>query len=434
MTDFRALKEQADALRHEKRHAEALAVYEELLNLYPDQATEWERWGKAMCLRQLDRQAEALDVCREIYRANPTFRQNRNLYGWCVYDLEIKPVRGGEPPDPKTFFKAAEAIVQLTQQENYSPYERAVFEVLRYLKERQIYPGDQVLEWCDKLDPELLSTEARSYTDREGKERKEAPPLEQWYGHRTKALEALGRWEELIVVCNEALDRLTEFHYSDEIWFRRRIATAKAELGDPDAAIGDLKALVRLKPDWFIHADLARLLHGKGETEAALDHAVDAALAPGELPHKWELFMLLGDLLAGQGQPEVATQHYQLAAAIRAGEGWRDRPDLTERLSGLPPAEASPADLARVLEGQWRALKFADQARATGEIERADAGKRTGMIRMADGRRIFFRYRSFVSPRSRLMLGTKVSFFLQPSFDKLRNRDSHEAVDIREIE
>lgn len=434
MTDFRTLKDNAETLRRDKQYAPALEVFEELLNLYPDQAGEYERWGMAFCLRHLNRQREALDMCREIYRANPAFGPNRNLYGWCVYDLEIKPVREAEPADPKTFFKAGEAITQLTAQEAYSPYERTVFEVLRYLKDRQTYPADEILAWADKLDAEKLSSEERRYTGRDNVERVEASPLEQWYGHRTRALEALRHWEELIVVCNEALDRLTQFHYNDEIWFRRRVATAKAELGDVDAAIGDLKALVRLKPDWFIQYDLARLLMKKGEREAALEYAVDAALGPGELAHKWELFALLGDLMGARGDDASAASHYRLASAIRAEQGWREDADLAKHLRDLPPApERAAAQQARDLEGTWRALKFADQQRLTGEIERTDPGKRSGFIRADDGQRIFFRYRSFVSPRERLMIGTKVSFFLQPSFDKQKNRESEEAVDVREI-
>ena len=434
MTDFRTLKEQAETLRRDKQFGPALAAFDELLNLYPDQATERERWGKAFCLRALGRQREALDLCREVYRTHPEFVPNRNLYGWCVYDLEIKPLREGEPADIKTFYRAAEAITQLTLQEVYSPYERTVFEVLRYLKDRQTYPADEVLAWCDKLDPDKLATEARKYTSRDGQERVEASPLEQWYSQRTKALEHLRRWEELIVVCNEALDRLTAFHYSDEIWFRRRIATAKAELGDTDAAIGDLKALVRLRPDWFIQADLARLLHEAGNDDAALEYAVDAALGPGELSYKWELFVLMGDLLAAQGKPDVAGQHYRLASALRAEQGWREDSDLAQQLRDLPPVPGQSATaLARELEGTWRALKFTDQERGTGEIERTDPGKRSGFIRSSDGRSIFFRFRNFASPRDRLLIGTKVSFFLQPSFDKTRNRESNEAVDVREI-
>ncbi len=434
VTDFHAAKEQASALRKDKRYAEALAGYEQILTQFPDEATEWERWGKADCLRRLDRQQEALEVCRDIYRTHPGFVQNRNLYGWCVYDLEVRPVQGADPADSKTFFKAAEAIVQLTKQGPYSPYERTVFVVLQHLKGRQIYPADQILEWCDKLDPGQLSTDPRPYTDRDGKEREEASPLERWYSYRTKALEELRRWDELIVVCNEALDLLSNYHYSDEIWFRRRIATAKGALGDYDAAIGDLKAIVRQKPDWFIQFELARLLHLKGEDDAALEYAVDSALGAGELAYKWELFVLLGDLLAQQGETETAAQHYYLAAALRTEQGWRDDRELAERLRDLPPApDTRSREQARALESQWRAIKFADQARLTGEIERIDGGRRTGLIRDDGGRTHYFRYKHFDSPRDRLMVGTKVSFFLQPSFDKSKNRESEEAVDIREV-
>jgi tetratricopeptide (TPR) repeat protein len=433
VTSFNALKEQANALRKDKQYAEALALYDQILLVFPDLATEWEHWGKADCLRRLDRQKEALDVCRELYRTHPEFVPNRNLYGWCVYDLEIRPAQGGEPADSKTFFKAADAIVQLTRHEAYSPYERTVFAVLKTLENRFPTPVDQMLAWCDKLNPNELSDEPRAFTDREGKEREDASPLEKWYGYRTRALEALRRWDELIVVANEALDRLSDYHYNDEIWFRRRIATAKGALGDYDAAIGDLKALVRQKPDWFIQAELARLLHLKGEDDFALEYAVDAALNSGDLAHKWELFMLLGDLLAGKGEASVA-EHYYLAAALRREQGWQENRELAERLRERPPVpETRAREQARALEPVWRNLKFADQARITGAISRIDAGRRTGVIRDDGGRTHFFRYKHFVSPRERLMVGTKVSFYLQPSYDKSKNRDSEEAVDVREI-
>lgn len=434
MTSFQTLKDQAGALRKDKQYAEALALYDKILTVFPDLATEWEHWGKADCLRRLDRQQEALDICRELYRTHPDFAQNRNLYGWCVYDLEIKPGLASKPADSKTFFKAADAIVQLTSHELYSPYERTVFMVLKVLDDRFPLPADQMLAWCDKLDPDALSTDPRPYTDRDGKAREEASPLERWYSYRTRALEALRRWDELIVTSNEALDRLADYHYNDEIWFRRRIATAKGALGDYDAAISDLKAIVRQKPDWFIQFELARLLHLKGQDGPALEHAVDAALNGGDLAHKWELFMLLGDLLAAGGETDGAAKHYHLAAAVRAEQGWREDRELAERLQNLPPApNVRGREQARVLESLWRSLKFADQARITGEISRVDGGRRTGLIRDDGGRTHYFRYKHFVSPRERLMVGTKVSFYLQPSYDRSKNRDSEEAVDVREI-
>ncbi len=129
------------------------------------------------------------------------------------------------------------------------------------------------------------------------------------------------------------------------------------------------------------------MLHAKEQDEAALDYAVDAALGPGDLAFKWELFALMGDLLAAQGKPDRRRQHYRLASALRAEQGWREDSDLAAHVRELPPAPAQPAkDLVRELEGTWRALKFADQERVTGEIERTDPGKRTGTIRADDGR------------------------------------------------
>src|SRR5690606_7224798 len=90
----------------------------------------WVGWGYAQCLRKLGRSADALEICRAVYRIDSAFERNRNLYGWCIYDIGIKQVE--HEFDEAKYLQAADAITQLTRHENYSPYELTVLNVVHH--------------------------------------------------------------------------------------------------------------------------------------------------------------------------------------------------------------------------------------------------------------------------------------------------------------
>ena len=132
------LKRQAETLRDQKRFPEAVVVYEKLWLGQAENPDVWVGWRYGQCLRKVGRSADALEICRAIYRLDPTFDRNNNLYGWCIYDIGIKQAE--EELDEAKFTQAANAIVQLTRHEDYSPYERTVFAVVHHYekyKDRQ---------------------------------------------------------------------------------------------------------------------------------------------------------------------------------------------------------------------------------------------------------------------------------------------------------
>ena len=53
---------------------------------------------------------------------------------------------------------------------------------------------------------------------------------ENWFAYKTKALLKLGEWQECFDTSKNALEVLDNFHYSNDIWFARRIALAKKNL------------------------------------------------------------------------------------------------------------------------------------------------------------------------------------------------------------
>lgn len=433
--DVMTLKTQASELRKAGKFAEALPLYETLWTQHREDCSEWDCWGYAWCLRKTGRSSEALQVCRDAYKDYPDFPKLRSLYGWCIYDLYIKRDDSEIQQDEANFFKAANAIVQLTRNEAYSPYTLTVFKVLDYLKSRPAYPAVRILEWTDKLRPEELSSEPSPFTDKEGKSREYASDREKWYSYRTKALFKLGRYEECIQVAEEALASITKFHHDNDIWFRSRIALSRAKLGDPESAIAEMESLLARKKDWFIHREIAQLLLGMGRTDEALNRGIEALLAPGpsDLGFKWELFLLMGRIFQEKGDLERARKHILLAVKVRQAEDWRIPQELSEAVAelGVDMADqVSAEDLHRELRQEWKAMKLSQMPHAQGVITNLVGEGKAGFIRGDNGQDYYFKVQSFRGPRDRLAPGLRVQFYVEKSADPSK-RDN--AVFIEEI-
>ena len=302
MSDVAEMKQQARTLREQRKHQEAITIYRVLWEEHRDDCDEWDGWGYAQCLRKTGRSQESLEICRQAYPLNPDFEYLRNLYAWCVYDLEIKRDDSRIEQNEGKFLRAANAILRLTEPGQYSPYVRTVFRVIDYYKGRASYPAATILEWADKLQPEQLSAEVGRGPDGRGRTVEYASNKEKWYANRCKSLFELGRFEECINFSQQALTEFPRFHHDNDVWFKWRVALSKGELGNKETAVVELQELLSRKKDWFIHHRIAQYLFELGCVDEALEHAVNAAIRPGDLEYKWELFLLLGTIFQAQAK------------------------------------------------------------------------------------------------------------------------------------
>jgi tetratricopeptide (TPR) repeat protein/cold shock CspA family protein len=420
-------KEKAENLRKEKNFDEAVSVYRDLWENYRDLCDEWIGWGYAFSLRKVDRSVEALDICRDTYRMNKEFEYNNSLYGWCIYDTEIK----NKKPQLQELLKAANAIVQLTQQGQYSPYEYVVFQIIDALRKQAMVSWKSVLEWIDRLDPSRLSTEENRYTTDDRKQIVSASPLEKYYAHKTKALEQLNLHEECLKTSNEALLKLSKFHHDNDIWFARRASLAKGSLGKLDEAIRDLQQLTARKPDWFLYHEIAQFQYDLGQVKNALVSAATAALAPGPLTFKSELFKLISVIMEDMNVTILAQEHLKLVHLIRAQEGWKHDPELEanlERLDVDVNEDENTKAIVRNLRPVWEEAKYTNKQYITGTVETIFDHGGAGFIVDKTGQSHYFDMRD--AQTSELESGTRVSFYVIDSFDKVKNRKSTKAIHI----
>lgn len=430
--EYQNIKNQAEALRKQEQFDQALPLYERLWRERGDKPDEWIGWGYAFCLRKLNRFSDALDVCRETWKINPEFERNNSLYGWCIYYTEIK----NKQPSLQALLKAANAIGKLTEQGQYSPYEMVVFQVIEHLRKQINVQWQAVLDWLDKLDPLRLSQEENIFKTSEGKQVVSASPLEKYYAHKTKALEQLGRHEECILISNEALSKISKLHHDNDVWFTRRAALAKGALGRTNEAINDLKKLVLRKPDWFLHHEIAQFQFQLGQIEDALVSSATAALAPGPLSFKGELFKLLSQIMETLNETALAQEHLKLVSLIREDQGWRHDPELEanlERLNVDTEEAESTKQLVRSLRPIWEEAKHANQTRLKGKIDKILPHGGAGFVRDEHGKAHYFDMRDIIGNTSAICQGAYVDFYVVDSFDKAKNQKSTKAVQIRPI-
>jgi len=435
MNETAELRRKASDLRKGRRYAEAMHLYQELWHEHRDTCNEWDGWGLASCLRKVGESKKALEVCRDVYQLAPDFVQGRSLYAWCIYDTELKKENEEILRDENTFFKAAKAILGLTQQDQYTPYVKTVFRVIDYIaKSRSSFPAKDILPWVDELDYNGLSETPFSFVSDDGKRMEIQSDKEKWFAIKTKALEKSASYRECIELSEMALNSIRKFHSSNDIWLKRRIALSKANLGDKKSSADDLENLLRDRKEWFIQHKLAQIHFDLDQTDQALKYAIDAALNFGKDENKCGLFMLMAQILIEKGDTDEAERHLAFAASLRVDSGWTITDPLQKLLKeyNVDWESKNKKDLKKALRQFWSQQKFLGLPAMQGVIKTILPNGKAGFISGDDGKEYYFNITEFKGDKKNLTRGAKIIFNIIDSFDKKKNRETKAAANLRE--
>jgi tetratricopeptide (TPR) repeat protein len=432
MQDIQTIKKQADEFRRARKYADALSLYKQLWEEHRESCNEWEGWAYAFCLKQQKDYKQSLDICREVYKLKPDFENIKGVYAWCIYYTEIAVEKVNDEPK---FFKAGEGILKLSKQDDqYSPYTLTVFKILEYLNHKAIYPTDKILEWTEKLNFEILDNKPFSFTDNEGKIRELAPKKEQYFMWRTKALLEKGLFDECIELSQKALDTFENFHYSNEIWFARRISLSYKGLGQPEIALEQLKSLLKRKNEWFIYKEIAEIYFEQGNNEQALKFAIDSALSFGDADKKLNVYKLLYEILISTKQNEDAKKHIEFMYQIRKANEYKIDNDLQNLINKFQidtTKTVNLRDFGRELKQLWEKLKFSNQTQLTGTIKSILPNGKAGFIETENKKSYYFKMNNFLAKQKWCQVGHKVTFFLEEGFDTKKNQKTENAVNVK---
>lgn len=431
MSSYNEISREAGSLRKNKQYEEALTLFKQLFEEYKEDCDEFDWWGYSQCLLKLDIYEEALKYSREGLLKYPESAYIKTVYTWSLYHMRIKP----EPVnDRDVFFKAANAIVRLSSPDDkYSPLPDTVFKVIDLLELNYDENVQDIFTWLEKLNPEKLSRESFSYTTDEGKQMENASDFERYYAILVKAQQETGRYDECIGSADLIFAELEDFHYGNEVWIRRQRALAYFKTGRFGESLADFKQVLLRKQDWFIKMEMAELYLAMGDEGKALISAVDAAEDPGVSKMKVKLYLFIAKLFMTAGKHYEAVLHARLVISLRAREGWGSD-EAAEAIIGQTDSKTELPDDSNAL------LKLAGKVwsenqpvaeRFTGVIKNLLPNGKAGFIKGDDGNDYYFQVRDIRDRKMLPIRDMKVSFSKSESFDRMKNKPSVIAIDIK---
>lgn len=363
------------------------------------------------------------------------FAWTLTLYDWYkeLYKEESKPS-----------YKKSEAIVseisdlmpllQIIETEFAQDfYNTIVLKVLKTETKNKDINWTLLARFCESISPEQLHTKCHEMTVEKNNRKKViqmASIKEEWYSQYSKALYATERYVECITICETAMATINQLHYSNDVWFKRRIAQSYNKLGKLKESQTVYESIIKRKDDWFILSELGDIYKKLAHFEQARETMQEAMLKYGDLNFKIDLIENLGSVYELLGEKGLAKKHFTLAVVIRTKAGWR----ISEKLRCKSDYNIQAEDLDILhdsllskLQKQWSQTSAKNRKEITyaGEIIRIAPPKDAGTdiwIKSENGKNYYAFVRKTDPLYSEIRKGVTVSFQVKPMPDKPLNR------------
>lgn len=307
--------------------------------------------------------------------------------------------------------------------------------LLKKFKDKPSINWTVVNKFCYLISVDALDTECRTIeVERKGEKKpmELASDKESWYAFKTKALFETQQYQECFEVSKQALDAIEKFHYSNDIWFARRIALSKKHLGNSDEALNELLKILRRKREWFIQSEVAEIYKENGDFDKAFKYAIEAINNFGYLEYKVGLLVLIADILEKKHENDLSFKHYMLSKLLRLQEEWKVPQTIDYALQNLGfaqiPMEQLPS-LKKELKNYWNTFKpqqtrqitnnntANNNQQQTGKIDKIlhndDKGV-DGFIKYDNNKSIYFRLQATDEIVKSLNIGFEVTFKILP--------------------
>ena len=378
---------------------------------------------EAKKLYQSKEYSKALDIYESLFAQYPELfnKWDRIFYSWSVYQLKVK-----DQQDEVELFENVELITELIPQGDLNKrpvcaYTLSVFKVLNYLKDNNDW--EYMLYWLDKLNPDLLDEKQG-----QGEDRLFPSNREKYYNFASKALFECNDYQECIDVSKKALESLSKFTNNSDVWYNWRIAKSLKELNQSEEALIYLKEVNKVKRDWFVSKEIAENYYILNDTENALEYITNAVLTKDPATIKVNLYYLIYKILKDD-DPDLALKHAELFVALKLQSDAALPDDIEELLIDEDSLDA--AQLEREIKDYWSNFKFKNQELQYGTITKVFEHGKSGFITSINDESLYFKSFEFKDSKEFMKVGQYVSFYTQKSFDKSKNRESVNAVNIK---
>lgn len=372
-------------------------------------------------LKKIGKNREALKLYQKAYEKDPEeFTINQKLdYAWTIYNVKIQ-----KSDNIDEILSCSEFITQLLSQKDLNTtrncvYTSCVFKVLNCLNKKQEY--DAMVEWLDKIDPELLDEKPFRKYGRLNKSKKE-----KYYDWATKSYLKTMEYERCIETSKTALNTLKRFIDDGDVWYKWRIAKSLIELNRLKEALTYYEEVIEVKNNWYMYRDIAEIYYRLNKSQEALKYICPAVLSKESNNTKANIFYLCYKVFKTFNM-DMAIKHAQLYYLLQKEQGY-GIPYEIEKLN-FDSDKLSKSLLEREIRALWIKYKFKDQKLQHGTVTTFNHDRNYGFIKTQNDETIFFHKNDYKG--SSVDVGQQVSFYTEKNFDKMKNKESMKAVNIR---
>lgn len=385
--------------------------------------------ARAKKLYQSKKYEDAFEIYETKYVENPDKFTiwDKRFYCWAIYYLHIKEFEN-EDELIEFALKVTKLIPQADLNDNpVCGYTLSVFKVIDYYYDIKEYFG--LLEWADKLNVELLDNKHKEFNGKVLDSTKE-----KYYNRITKVYLELKDYDSCIESSKEALESIDEFVRDNDIWYKWRLGKSLKEIGEYEEAIGYIKEVSKVKKDWYIDKEIADCYYFESDYSNSLEYAVRSVLKKGDIDKKVNLYPIIGDLIK-QDYPEKALKHDYLVYSIRFAKDWSIDDNLVEKIeeAGLDTQNKNYKSIHKELMPFWKSLKYKNQELKYGTITKIFEHRKSGFITSENNESYYFNTSDIIGDKSNLREYVSVSFYTEKRFDKSKNKESINAVNIQLI-
>ena len=183
--------------------------------------------------------------------------------------------------------------------------------------------------------------------------------------------------------------------------------------------------VIEVRHDWYMYRDIAEVYLKLKKPWISLDYLCPAVLSSE--PNKVKANIYYTCYKALKSNPEISLKHAQLYYLLRRERGYPVAQEI-ESLE-IDEIQLNKRNLEKEIKNLWIQYKYKDQKIQHGTVISFIKGKNYGFIKTENDDEIFFHKTEFEG--NDVFIGQMVSFYTQENFDKLKNRKSIKAINVR---
>lgn len=379
------------------------------------------------CLKKANEYPKALSIGLEAVKKQIATEFIQSDCAWCIYFSYFKCDRELSAEEAISWF---EKIMELLpQHRGLHPLPLSVFS---FLQKTPTLNPELIVQICKLMNPQLLDT---TWQKRDDQKFSYPSQLEKYIGFLSKAYYAARKFAECYQLCSDSLATKDHIRIDQRVWLKRRLALCAHKLGNLDEATSLFEEVLREKKDWYILYEYAQILFDKQDLNRALQYAIRAANAYGDIENKIHLWALLRELMICTKRFDEAITLLKFIASIRKYKAWSVSSELMNQLGSFNidlDSIEDCRDLSMKVKAMLSGLGAKDPDSNIGEIKQVMPHGKAGFIAYEKGS-IYFKASECNFTRGHIAVGTKVSFLIEKSFDPKKNCDSYCAVNITRV-